>query len=1100
MRWVVDRFELVELLGSGGMGEVYRARVPRQTREVAVKILTTHGASEASSREAFQNEIRLAASLSHPHIVRVHDHGIVTGAPRPELEGAPYLAMELVPSDTLEGRLGSLYWDDQRAVLLALLGALAHAHARGVVHRDLKPANVLLDLDGGELKLTDFGLAHALDRAPVEGERTLVGTPLYMAPEQFGRNWRDFGPWTDLYAFGCLAYALATGAPPFPTARTLATARSAHRYSEPPALPAEAPVPPGFDAWLAALLAKDPGRRFQRAADAALALRELGDATGEPLRGRVALPDTNTLTSQFFDRDDTTDEEVRDARTTVALSAGLQVSDRPLPTLPRDWRHTEWTAVPDRLGLSLFGMREAPLVGRHEERDLLWSALGRAIDTGRCEGVLFTGPPGIGKSRLARWIAERSHALGVAHVLEARHAAGGGDGQGLGAMLARFLRCSRMPVEPLTERLKHIAEGLAPGTGLWRTLLGLLAPGAPGAVCFDDDAQRHRALVRFCALLARTRPLVVWLDDVHVAPRSLAFAEALVGASVPALVVATAHGAVGTLPKVEVGPLSPAQMRSMLGSLLLLDPLLMDEVAEATAGNPLLALQLVGHWVEGEDLESVTMGWRLGRRREASQDLASLWEDRLAPFVASAGEVLERAAVVGMELDSATWAAVGGTDARLDPLVRRGLVALTDPDDPGAWRFANGHVRDALIERARRAGRLAGHHRAAAALTPDPERRGRHLWAAGDAAAAEPALREAASRSHDRGEYATGREMVMLHAAALGALGASPTDPRRIAGDVVRVRILRRAGDAEAARACLADLTARATDTREPVWLEVQLLRAEIARKNGTLAEAWSLLSTALERAVAPDIRSRLLLELGEVEIDQGALDSAAERLEGALALATARRTHARALQELAELDKERGELDAAWARFERAAVEATAAGDRWCHASTLNSMGDVARYCGRLDEAVELYERAGALFDAIGSDSTLYTVYNVALVRLEQREIAAVEAVLPRAIAGFEAMGHRATWADTLIVRAACRSARGEDGIDADLATALAVYVDTGVNDADTAELAQLAGQILHEHGRDPSPALRIARHVWTHLGRTDRLEALLPPVDGSG
>jgi len=1111
MNWVVDgRFEITELLGRGGMGEVWRARAPRQMREIAVKMLTARGAADETWRAAFRNEIRLAASLSHAHIVRILDHGIIRGAPgRPDLEGAPFLAMEIAAGGTLSAHQGQLYWEDQRTILLALLSALAHAHARGVVHRDLKPANVLLDLEAGELKLTDFGLAHALDSVPSE-DRIFVGTPLYMAPEQFGRNWRDLGPWTDLYALGCMAYALATGGPPFPEARSVAAAQSAHRYSEPPALPVGAPVPEGFEDWLAGLLEKDPGHRFQRAADAASALRELGDPPPDsaPLRGTLSA-DTRTLTSNFYDHGEDTDEVARERSLTISLSAGLLASSRPIARMPRDWRHSEWSPLPDRLGLSLFGLRETPMVGRHRERDRLWAALGEVRSSGRPMAVSITGATGVGKSRLARWLCERAHELGLAHVLVARHARDGGAGQGLGAMLARFLRCTRMEPEPLAERLRNIVGGLDPGTDSWRALLEFIHPGSQGGVCFTDTAQRDRSLSRFFRSLSRTRPVVLWLDDIDLDSDTLRFAQHLSQQpGIPVLLVCTSGAAVlpGRAEPMPLSALSGPQIRSMIGSLLLLDPVLMDEVARVTEGNPLLALQLVGSWVAEEHLQSATTGWRLGMGRDARRDLGTLWEDRLAPVLGPTGEVLELAATVGMELDSRTWHGAGGTDALLDPLLRRGLAVQTDPTDPGAWRFAHADLRRALLRRAERAGRLAKHHLRAAALaeTVDFERCGRHLWAAGELAGALLWLSRAAVQAHERGEYARAHRLLDAAGELLDQLGAEPDDPRRIAGWVVRARVLRREGASTEATTLLERIGRSVQRSHGEVWLDARLLQAEVDRKSGDLEQARAALREALAHPSAsahPALRARLLLVLAESLTDQGSLQDAELLLRQAQPLASVHdvRTEARIWQQLAEIGKERGDFGASWSLYQRAELASAQVGDRWCHASVLNSMGDVARYQGMLDEALALYARAGAVFSEIGSDSQRYTEYNTALVHLERGEWGAVREVLDRAMPAFLEMGHRATWADTLIARAACRAQQGdESGVAGDLSQALGVYIETGVSDADSAELAETTARILTEAGLDPQPALEIARHVWAALERENRLNALaMSPPD---
>lgn len=289
-------FELEAPIGRGGMGEVWRAVHAVEQVPVAIKVLTREGSRRQQYVECFRNEVLSIAKMHHPGIIELMDHGTISErAARASngrlVEGSPYLVMELARYGSLGEYRMSLRWPELRAVLLMVLDALAHAHARGVIHRDLKPQNILLGCgEKNAVKLTDFGLAH-----PIGGdhERDDIlepgwGTPVYMAPEQFRGFWRDYGPWTDLYAVGVMAYELACGRLPFEAENKLDLGR-AHIMADIPRVFSSFPTPSGFESWVLRLLQKEPMHRFRRAADATLALAHLSaDADGDgPERAKL---------------------------------------------------------------------------------------------------------------------------------------------------------------------------------------------------------------------------------------------------------------------------------------------------------------------------------------------------------------------------------------------------------------------------------------------------------------------------------------------------------------------------------------------------------------------------------------------------------------------------------------------------------------------------------------------------------------------------------------------------------------------------------------------------------------------------------------------
>jgi eukaryotic-like serine/threonine-protein kinase len=280
----VGTFEILELLGSGGMGEVYRARDTRLDRLVAIKVLSADVANNLRGRERLNREARLLSKASHPHICTLYDVGSVAVAGS-ELR---FLVMELLEGETLAAVLprGPMAIAQALIVATEIVDALGAAHALGIVHRDLKPANIMLTKTG--VKLLDFGLARlrpptlpADDEAvalrdPVTTEGALVGTLPYMAPEQLRGEAADAR--SDLFALGAVLYEMITGARAF-AADSQAAVIAAILEREPPPLAAHQPLAsPALERVVSACLAKNPDERWQTARDLRRELAWVRDA------------------------------------------------------------------------------------------------------------------------------------------------------------------------------------------------------------------------------------------------------------------------------------------------------------------------------------------------------------------------------------------------------------------------------------------------------------------------------------------------------------------------------------------------------------------------------------------------------------------------------------------------------------------------------------------------------------------------------------------------------------------------------------------------------------------------------------------------------
>jgi eukaryotic-like serine/threonine-protein kinase len=253
-----NRYQLDVCIGVGGMGEVWRATDLVLGRVVAVKLLRSAGAGSEEDRARFRAEARHAGSLSHPGIARVYDYR-EEDPPVP-----PYLVMELVDGPSLAALLDEGPIDAARTMglIAQAAAALQAAHATGLVHRDIKPGNLLVT-EGGDVKITDFGIARAAGSASVTSPGTLIGTPAYLAPERAAGS--PATPASDLYALGIVAYQCLTGRLPFngePLAMALA-------HLERPVPPLPPGVPAGVAALVADLTAKNPRARPASAGEVA---------------------------------------------------------------------------------------------------------------------------------------------------------------------------------------------------------------------------------------------------------------------------------------------------------------------------------------------------------------------------------------------------------------------------------------------------------------------------------------------------------------------------------------------------------------------------------------------------------------------------------------------------------------------------------------------------------------------------------------------------------------------------------------------------------------------------------------------------------------
>ena len=253
----LTHYEVLEILGRGGFGTVFKSFDEKLHRIVAIKMLAPALAAGGTARQRFLREARAAAAVRDEHVIDIH---------AVEEEPSPYLVMEFVNGQTLEQKLekaGPLSVKEILRIGYQVAIGLAAAHKQGLIHRDIKPSNILLENGVERVKLSDFGLARAVDDASLTQSGLIAGTPMYMSPEQAEAKPVDHR--SDLFSLGSVLYALCTGHPPFRAGNTLAVLKRVCEDTPRPIREINADIPAWLAAIVMALLAKKPEERVQSA-------------------------------------------------------------------------------------------------------------------------------------------------------------------------------------------------------------------------------------------------------------------------------------------------------------------------------------------------------------------------------------------------------------------------------------------------------------------------------------------------------------------------------------------------------------------------------------------------------------------------------------------------------------------------------------------------------------------------------------------------------------------------------------------------------------------------------------------------------------------
>ncbi|HZJ43344.1 MAG TPA: ABC transporter substrate-binding protein [Pyrinomonadaceae bacterium] len=666
-----NRYDIRAELGRGGMGVVYRAHDPLLNREVAIKLIPpTLLSSETEQR--FQREAQLVAQMDHPAVVPIFDFG--------KDEGSLFFVMPIVQGTTLRWyqRDNPLTLGEVLDIGIQAAEALEYSHSRGVIHRDVKPENIMVVREDGSkirVRIMDFGLARGATESRITKTGTIAGTLSYMSPEQVAGGVIDHR--SDIYSLGTVLYECLSGEPPFSGELQSVLYRIVHEIPQP--LGTE--VNEDLESLILGCIAKEPGKRPQRASDVAESLRRC--------QTRLHHSDLNK---------------------SVVLTK---------------------TMMMPRAALS-------PFIGREKEQAELQKRLNAAI-SGECQFVVVSAEPGVGKTRL---LDEIENLAKVRKLLVLHGRSIEQDGafpyQGFCEAIQEFFRQRDTASSPDNAiELSDVAPDLV---ALFPMLTEISAirsaasgdsklthTGGLGSQGPENRTQVFELLARTLTRLAAGKPLILFLEDLHAAEISIEALQYIVRrlGPTPTLIVGTyrssevdrSHPLLRMLDSfrgdrrfssIVLEPFSPGEHRLFLETLIggpKLSDTLVTKLYEGTEGNPFFTKELVRSLLDsGGIAKDQTGAWSLGASTDLSTGdmpatIQQAVEKRIERLPEELREVLSIASVMGKAFDFRDLEVLAGQkdiEDAIDRLVEEGLLEEERESRGDRLVFSSGVVRDVL--------------------------------------------------------------------------------------------------------------------------------------------------------------------------------------------------------------------------------------------------------------------------------------------------------------------------------------------------------------------------------------------------------------------